>query len=63
MFPFRPNFFAPELPAIAEFSTNEVMGHSADRLASAFNVSRQEQVKHNKTLSFRGAYDTRPSLP
>jgi len=39
----RPNFFAPELPAIAEFSTNEVMGHSADRLASAFNVSRQEQ--------------------
>merc|ERR1711973_1045540 len=35
--------FAPELPAIAEFSTNEVMGHSADRLASAFNVSRQEQ--------------------
>ena len=27
----------------AEFSTGEVMGHSADRLAAAFNVSRQEQ--------------------
>ncbi|EGD80031.1 acetyl-CoA acetyltransferase [Salpingoeca rosetta] len=32
-----------ELPAIAEFSTNETMGHSADRLASAFGVTRQEQ--------------------
>ena len=27
----RPDFFNPELPAIAEFSTNETMGHSADR--------------------------------
>ena len=46
----RPNFFAPELPAIAEFSTNETMGHSADRLAAAFNVSRQEQASiHIKT--------------
>ena len=33
----------PELPAVAEFSTNEVMGHSGDRLAAAFNVSRREQ--------------------
>eukprot|EP00123_Amoebidium_parasiticum_P022775 comp9474_c0_seq1/m.4517 comp9474_c0_seq1/g.4517 ORF comp9474_c0_seq1/g.4517 comp9474_c0_seq1/m.4517 type:complete len:474 (-) comp9474_c0_seq1:423-1844(-) len=32
-----------ELPAIAEFSTSEVMGHSADRLAIAFGVSRKEQ--------------------
>jgi len=39
----RPGHFSPELPAIAEFSTNEVMGHSADRLAATFNVSRQEQ--------------------
>jgi len=39
----RPNFFAPELPAIAEFSTNETMGHSADRLAAAFGVTRKEQ--------------------
>merc|ERR1719347_1556000 len=39
----RPDFFAPELPAIAEFSTNETMGHSADRLAATFGVTRQEQ--------------------
>merc|ERR1711988_1714176 len=39
----RPNFFAPELPAIAEFSTNETMGHSADRLAATFGVTRKEQ--------------------
>ena len=32
-----------ELPAISEFSTNETMGHSGDRLAAAFGVSRKEQ--------------------
>lgn len=36
---------APELPAITEFSTNETMGHSADRLAAAFKVTRKEQVQ------------------
>uniref|UniRef100_T1J083 Trifunctional enzyme subunit beta, mitochondrial n=1 Tax=Strigamia maritima TaxID=126957 RepID=T1J083_STRMM len=40
---FRPGLLAPELPAVAEFSTNEVMGHSCDRLAAAFAVSRREQ--------------------
>ncbi|CAL8316253.1 unnamed protein product [Boreogadus saida] len=34
---------APELPAVAEFSTEETMGHSADRLAAAFGVTRLEQ--------------------
>jgi len=34
---------APELPAIAEFSTGEVMGSSADRLAAAWGVSREDQ--------------------
>lgn len=34
---------APELPAIAEFSTGEVMGQSSDRLAAKFGVGRQEQ--------------------
>lgn len=29
----RPNFFVPELPAVAEFSSGETMGHSADRFA------------------------------
>ena len=37
------NPLMPELPAVAEFSTNEVMGHSGDRLAAAFNVTRREQ--------------------
>ncbi|MCL4121449.1 UNVERIFIED_CONTAM: hypothetical protein GTU68_011699 [Idotea baltica] len=35
--------FVPELPAIAEFSTNETMGHSGDRLAATFKVGRSEQ--------------------
>lgn len=40
---FRPGFLAPELPAVAEFSSGETMGHSADRLAAAFKITRQEQ--------------------
>ncbi|KHJ48623.1 acetyl-CoA C-acyltransferase domain protein [Trichuris suis] len=32
-----------QFPAITEFSSNETMGHSADRLASSFGVSRSEQ--------------------
>ncbi|XP_019393665.1 PREDICTED: trifunctional enzyme subunit beta, mitochondrial [Crocodylus porosus] len=42
----RPSYFAPELPAVAEFSTSETMGHSADRLAAAFAVSRVEQDEY-----------------
>ncbi|OCT79154.1 hydroxyacyl-CoA dehydrogenase trifunctional multienzyme complex subunit beta S homeolog isoform X1 [Xenopus laevis] len=42
----RPNYLAPELPAVAEFSTSESMGHSADRLAAAFSVSRVEQDEY-----------------
>lgn len=37
------NPLMPELPAVAEFSTNETMGHSADRLSAAFGISRAEQ--------------------
>lgn len=33
----------PQAPAIAEFSTGETMGKSADKLAAAFGVSRHEQ--------------------
>ena len=33
----------PEAPAVAEFSTNETMGQSGDRLAAAFGISRREQ--------------------
>lgn len=39
----RPAHLSPELPAVAEFSTAETMGHSADRLAAAFGVTRKEQ--------------------
>jgi len=39
----RMDHLKPELPAIAEFSTGETMGHSADRLAATFGVTRQEQ--------------------
>ncbi|KAJ6217284.1 hypothetical protein RDWZM_008441 [Blomia tropicalis] len=42
----RPDYFAPELPAIAEFFTGEVMGHSSDRLAASFKVSRREQDEY-----------------
>jgi len=39
----RPGHFMPELPGIAEFSTGEIMGHSADRLAATFKVPRKDQ--------------------
>ncbi|XP_017492369.1 PREDICTED: trifunctional enzyme subunit beta, mitochondrial-like [Rhagoletis zephyria] len=42
----RPDYFAPELPAISEFFSQEVMGHSSDRLAAAFKVSRREQDEY-----------------
>jgi acetyl-CoA acyltransferase len=42
----RPDFFVPELPAVAEFSSGETMGHSADRLAAAFKTSRAEQDEY-----------------
>ncbi|XP_073995875.1 mitochondrial trifunctional protein beta subunit isoform X2 [Rhodnius prolixus] len=42
----RPDFFVPELPAVAEFTSGETMGHSADRLAAAFKVSRVEQDQY-----------------
>ncbi|VDK27561.1 unnamed protein product [Gongylonema pulchrum] len=40
------NFFMPELPAVAEFTSGETMGHSGDRLAAAFGVSRREQDEY-----------------
>lgn len=35
-----------QLPAISEFSTKEIMGHSSDRLAAAFGISRKEQDEY-----------------
>lgn len=34
------NFFSPELPAVSEYTSGETMGHSGDRLAAAFGVTR-----------------------
>ncbi|KAG7197477.1 hypothetical protein KM043_013325 [Ampulex compressa] len=42
----RPSHFIPDLPAVAEFSTGETMGHNGDRLAAAFGVSREEQDEY-----------------
>mmetsp|Transcript_47194 Transcript_47194/g.118864 ORF Transcript_47194/g.118864 Transcript_47194/m.118864 type:complete len:475 (+) Transcript_47194:82-1506(+) len=42
----KPADLAPEAPGIAEFSTNETMGHSADRLATKFGVTRREQDEY-----------------
>ncbi|XP_074597030.1 mitochondrial trifunctional protein beta subunit isoform X2 [Brevipalpus obovatus] len=42
----RLNYLNLELPAIAEFTTNETMGHSGDRLAASFRVSRKEQDEY-----------------
>ena len=36
----------PELPAIAEFSTGEVMGESADRMSARFGISRNDQDEY-----------------
>lgn len=42
----NPSDLLPETPSIAEFSTGEVMGESADRLAAMFNISRKEQDEY-----------------
>ena len=38
-----PSDLLPRAPAIAEFSSGETMGESADKLAAAFGVRREEQ--------------------
>lgn len=35
-----------QLPAVAEFSSGETMGHSADRLAASFGATRKEQDEY-----------------
>jgi acetyl-CoA acetyltransferase family protein len=39
----RPADLLPRAPAIAEFGSGETMGESADRLAAAFGVTREQQ--------------------
>lgn len=43
---FRPSFLVPELPSVSEFSSGETMGHSGDRLAAAFGITRKEQDEY-----------------
>lgn len=43
---FRPSMLVPELPSVSEFTSKEVMGHSGDRLAAAFGVTRREQDEY-----------------
>lgn len=55
-----PTDLLPEMPAIAEFSTGETMGESADKLAAAFGVTRREQDayalrSHRKAAAAREA--------
>lgn len=38
-----PTELLPRAPKVAEYSTGEVMGESADKLAAAFGVTREEQ--------------------
>lgn len=41
-----PSDFLPRAPTISEYSTGELMGESADRLAAAFGVGRREQDEY-----------------
>ncbi len=41
-----PGDLLPEAPSIAEYSTKEKMGESADKLAAMFGVSREEQDEY-----------------
>ncbi len=41
-----PSDLLPETPAIEEYSTGEVMGESADKLAALFGVSREAQDEY-----------------
>ena len=41
-----PGDLLPEAPSIAEYSTGEVMGESADKLAAMFDVPRQDQDEY-----------------
>jgi len=57
----KPRDLLPQAPAIAEFSTGETMGTSADRLAARFGVSREEQDAY-ALRSHQGAVANAASL-
>lgn len=39
----RPNYFKPEPPALANYTTGELMGATSEKIAERFNVSRSDQ--------------------
>lgn len=57
----KPRDLLPKAPAIAEFSTGETMGTSADRLAARFGVTREEQDAY-ALRSHQGAVANRERL-
>lgn len=42
----RGKHFSLDLPAVAEFTSSETMGHSADRLTQSFQISRKDQDEY-----------------
>ncbi|HEX7004943.1 MAG TPA: acetyl-CoA C-acyltransferase [Trueperaceae bacterium] len=58
----RPADLLPRTPAIAEYSTGETMGESADRLAAAFGVTREEQDAYALRSHQAAARATREGL-
>ncbi|OAF66597.1 hypothetical protein A3Q56_05682 [Intoshia linei] len=42
----NPKNLMPELPSVSEYTSNETMGHSGDRLAAAFGITRREQDEY-----------------
>ncbi|HSH45434.1 MAG TPA: acetyl-CoA C-acyltransferase, partial [Longimicrobiales bacterium] len=59
---FRPGELAPQSPAIAEPSTGESMGESAERMAKENDISREEQDRwalRSHQLAARGTEDGR----
>lgn len=42
----NPKNWQPEMPSVSEFTSNETMGHSTDRMCATFAVSRREQDEY-----------------
>lgn len=42
----RPQYFKPEPPALANFTTGDLMGQASEKIAKRFGVSRQEQDEY-----------------
>ena len=54
----RPKHLAPDVPAIADFSTGLTMGQNAERLAKRLGISREDQDDYAMTSHLRAARAT-----